>query len=48
MGSSGDYEEFLVAFLRALTYDFLSGHPLEGVLAEIAAVSPFSVDQKYR
>ena len=44
---AGDDVEFLVALLGALPLDVLARHALEGVLAEVAAVDLFAVDEQH-
>ena len=48
MGGTRDDKELFVAFFCTFPDHMFSGHALEGILAEIAAVSLLSVDQKDR
>ena len=48
MGGSWDDKQFLVAFFGAFSNHMPSGHALEGIFAEVAAVSLLAVDEKHR
>ena len=48
MGGTWDDKQFLVAFFGAFPYHMPSGHALEGIFAEVAAVSLLAVNEKHR
>ena len=48
MGGTWDDKQFFIAFFSAFPYHMPSGHALEGIFAEVAAVSLPAVNEKHR